>query len=42
MSSPQIAWTLRFFLAHGNLVAEEIPDWDSHGHRKFSLTNTPG
>ena len=28
----------RFYLAQGFRVAGEIPDWDSHGHRKFYLT----
>ena len=28
----------RFYLAHGFAVVGEIPDWDSHGHRKFHLS----
>ena len=27
-----------FYLAHGYAIAGEIPDWDSHGHRKLYLT----
>ena len=27
-----------FYLARGFQIAGEIPDWDSHGHRKFFLT----
>jgi GNAT superfamily N-acetyltransferase len=32
----------RFYLAHGYRVVGELPDWDSHGHRKFFLTKALG
>lgn len=31
-----------FYLAQGYTVVGEIPDWDSHGHRKFYLTKRLG
>lgn len=32
----------RFYLAHGFVVVGEIPDWDSHGHRKLYLSKRLG
>jgi len=31
-----------FYIAHGYTVAGEIPDWDSHGHRKIYLSKPLG
>jgi GNAT superfamily N-acetyltransferase len=28
----------RFYHAHGFVTVGEIPDWDSHGHKKFYLS----
>lgn len=28
----------RFYLAHGFVIAGQIPDWDSHGHAKLYLS----
>ena len=27
-----------FYRAHGFAIVGEIPDWDSHGHKKFYLS----
>ncbi|OAI57005.1 hypothetical protein AYO49_00365 [Verrucomicrobiaceae bacterium SCGC AG-212-N21] len=32
----------RFYLAHGYQVVGEIPDWDSHGHRKMFFAKELG